>query len=103
MTVAELKQKLNNGDSLYLIDVREPYEVDEFSIGGKNVPLNTIPEQLASIREESKEYSTIAMLCRSGNRSGMATTLLQRAGLENVENVDGGLLAWEEQFGLTQP
>lgn len=103
MTVKELKEKLADGSSIYLIDVREPYEYEEFNIGGVNIPLNSIPTEMAKIKQSADDYDQVALLCRSGNRSGMATNLLQRAGISNAENVEGGILDWQDQFGLTQP
>ncbi len=98
ITVQELKKRLDAGEnSFVLIDVREPYEHNEFNIGGQLVPvgsvMGTIPELSAHKDEE------VIVYCRSGNRSGMAKQLMVASGFSNVKNLLGGMLAWRENFG----
>ena len=85
------------GSDFMLIDVREPYEHEEFNIGGTLIPLGdlvaAIPELMAHKDEE------VVVCCRSGNRSGMAKQLLDASGFTNVRNLTGGLLAWQASFG----
>lgn len=94
ITVAELKERLNNDDNLVLIDVREEYEHQEFNIGGRLRPLGGIQEWAKEI-VDAPDYEYI-MYCRSGQRSGMATVFLQNMGVPNVKNLQGGVIAWIE-------
>ena len=98
ITVQELKQRQDAGDSNFLlIDVREPYEHEEFSIGGKLMPLGALMNSLYEF--EDNKNDEIVVYCRSGNRSGMAQVLMQAQGFSNVRNLTGGMLAWRENFG----
>lgn len=77
-------------DELFLLDVREPQEFAAGRIEGSvHIPMS----QLGARQEELPTDRTILAVCRSGNRSGMVTQALQRAGYE-AENLDGGVLAW---------
>ncbi|MEO7174372.1 MAG: rhodanese-like domain-containing protein [Saprospiraceae bacterium] len=96
ITVQELKARIDAGETLNLIDVREPYEYDEFNIGGRLVPLAEIMTVLPDF--EDQKDAEILVHCRSGKRSDMAKQLLQGMGLTNVRNVLGGILAWQEAF-----
>lgn len=97
--VAELNQKLQNGEMLHLVDVRESFEHDEFNIGGILLPLGDIrmgdTEKIDHLKDEE-----VYLYCRSGNRSGQAALILETMGFANVTNVVGGMLAWQENFGV---
>jgi phage shock protein E len=70
-----------------IIDVREPWEYeDEHFPGAINIPLSYIPLKLSAMREMPKP---ILLYCRSGNRSGMAATMLKSAGISDAINVGG--------------
>lgn len=97
ITVQELKQKLDQGDSFIFLDVREPYEYEDFNIGARLVPLGQIAPVIDDLSEQKGEE--IIIHCRSGARSGMAQQLMQSMGFTNVRNVTGGILAWQEAFG----
>jgi len=98
VTVDEVKFRLESGEQLNLIDVREPYEHAEFNIGGILVPLGKVQtmqiDDIAGLRNEE-----VIVYCRSGNRSGQAALMLETFGFSNVKTVVGGLLAWKERFG----
>ncbi len=100
ITVKDLKEKLTNEDGFVLIDVREPYEHEEFSIGGNLVPLGDIPNAIGDL--EAYKDNEVIVYCRSGKRSGNAQAFLQQSGFTNVRNLEGGMLAWEEAFGRNQ-
>lgn len=73
-----------------LIDVREPWELAGGQVGGaKNIPLGEVPGRIEEFRTMDKP---LILFCRSGNRSGMATAILQAQGVEQVHN--GG--SWDE-------
>lgn len=94
--VTELKEKLDRGDDFVLIDVREPYEHEEFNVGGQLIPVGIIQAKIADLKEH--QHDEVVVYCRSGGRSGMAQQILQRAGFTNVRNLTGGMLAWKDAF-----
>ena len=97
ITVLELRQKLDAGENIVLIDVREPWEYEEFNLGGKLIPVGTLMNTMWEL-DEYKEADVIVH-CRSGARSAMAQGLLLANGFKNVRNLKGGVLAWLEAFG----
>ncbi len=98
ITVQELKQRLESGSpDFVLIDVREPYEHEEFNVGGQLVPVATVMAAIPDLMAHKDEE--VVVYCRSGNRSGMAQQLFQASGFTNVRNLAGGMLAWREKFG----
>ncbi|HJT75542.1 MAG TPA: rhodanese-like domain-containing protein [Chitinophaga sp.] len=98
ISVLELKKRIDNGEDLNIVDVREPHEHAEFNIGGILVPLGEIRAMQVDELEELKDKEVI-VYCRSGNRSGQAAMILETMGFENVKNLTGGMLAWEDQIG----
>ncbi len=94
ISVQELKQRLDAGESPFLIDVREPFEHDEFNIGGENHPLGEIMEWSEALALPADQE--IVVYCRSGNRSAMAKSVLSMKGFSNVRNLKGGIVAWQE-------
>ncbi|MEN9952261.1 MAG: hypothetical protein RLZZ520_529 [Bacteroidota bacterium] len=97
--VAELNQKLQNGEQLHLVDVRESFEHDEFNIGGILLPLGEIRMGDTATIDHLKDEE-VYLYCRSGNRSGQAALILETMGFSNVTNVVGGMLAWQDNFGV---
>jgi rhodanese-related sulfurtransferase len=95
ITVQELKSKIDNGESIHLVDVREPHEHAEFNIGGTLLPLGKVQTMQVDDIEDLKN-ETVYVYCRSGNRSGQACLILGTMGFTNVINVAGGMLAWQE-------
>ena len=93
----EVKLRLDAGEQLYLIDVREPHEHDEFNIGGILVPLGKIQTMQIEDIEELKNEELICY-CRSGNRSMQASLMLETFGFTNVKNLTGGMVGWKEKF-----
>lgn len=97
ITAAELKQRLDAGEKLHIIDVREPHENAEFNIGGLLLPLGRV--QMMQIDDiESLKDEEVIVYCRSGNRSGQACQILDMAGFKNTKNLVGGMLNWREEF-----
>ncbi len=101
ITVQELKQKIKAGDKFVFIDVREPWEYEEFNIGAKLIPVNMLVNSLYELEDQKDEE--IVLQCRSGARSGMVQGIMQANGFTNVRNLIGGLLAWKSAFGEEQP
>lgn len=98
ITVEELKAKLDTGESIHLVDVREPHEHAEFNIGGLLLPLGRVQVMQVDEIDELKEQP-LYVYCRSGNRSGQACLILETLGYKNLINVAGGMLAWQERIG----
>ena len=94
ITAEELKGRIDAGEAIHLIDVREEYEYDADNINGKLMPLGDLPDQLEEI-EDLKDQEVL-VLCRSGKRSETAQKFLQSQGFTNVRNVIGGMLAYNE-------
>jgi len=98
ITVDELKARLDSGEEVHLVDVREDHERADFNIGGIHQKLGLIQTMQTEAIDDWKDEEVI-MYCRSGNRSGQASMILETFGFTNVVNLTGGMLAWEEKFG----
>ena len=97
ITCQEIKKRRDEGENLNLIDVREPAEVAEFNIGGICLPLNKIQGMETEEIDDLKDQEVICY-CRSGQRSMMASLVLEQMGFTNVKNLEGGVIAWKENF-----
>lgn len=97
ITVEQVKARLDAGESLHLLDVREPSEHAEFNIGGVLLPLRQIQTMQTDAIDNWKDEEVI-VYCRSGNRSGQASLILETAGFSNVKNLTGGMLAWQDRI-----
>jgi rhodanese-related sulfurtransferase len=98
VTPQEIKHRLESGEKLNLIDVREPHENAEFNIGGILLPLGKIQTMLIDDIEDLKGEEVICY-CRSGQRSMNAAMMLETFGFTNVSNLTGGMLGWKELYG----
>ncbi len=99
MTVEELKRRLDAGDDLFVLDVREPHEYQICNIGGHLIPLGDLPNRVNEL-DSSRE---IVAHCRSGVRSAKAVNFLQQAGFKKVHNLAGGILAWADRVDPKMP
>ena len=91
LTATELKNKIQQGDPLFLLDVREPHEFKYASIANSVlIPLNQIPQRLAELDPEQE----IVVICHHGMRSQQAANFLERSGFKNIANLKGGIDAW---------
>lgn len=97
ITTEELKQRMDNGEQLTIIDVREPYEYEEFNIKGQLIPLGELPARIGEL--EAFKDSEVIVHCRSGARSNSAKLFLEDAGFSNVRNLLGGMLDWQARYG----
>ena len=90
-----LLAKLNAGENLFVVDVREP---DEFKAGhiegAVNVPLRTLAKGLNQFPKD--KAAPIAVVCKSGIRAAYGTMALKMLGYSSVKDVAGGMLAWEK-------
>jgi rhodanese-related sulfurtransferase len=98
ITADDVKFRLESGEKLNLVDVREPHENAEFNIGGVLVPLGKVQTMQIEDIDDLKNEEVI-VYCRSGNRSGQAALMLETFGFTDVKNLAGGMLAWKEKFG----
>ena len=89
----ELKQRLDAGDNLFLLDVREEDEFEISNIGGHLIPL---AELSARVQELDASREIIA-LCKMGTRSAKAVQLLNKAGFTHVRSLTGGIHAWSDR------
>jgi molybdopterin/thiamine biosynthesis adenylyltransferase/rhodanese-related sulfurtransferase len=99
ITVKELKHRLDAGEDVQLIDVREPYEYQIAQIGGKLIPQNDVPNRLNEI-DRNRE---VVVHCKSGGRSQRIAEFLQQAGYPRVVNVAGGITAWSDEIDPKVP
>lgn len=97
ITSEEVKQKIDAGEKINLIDVREPDERAAFNIGGKFIPLGKIQSMQTEELDDLKNEEII-FYCRSGNRSGQACLILETMGFTNVKNLVGGMINWQEKY-----
>lgn len=100
ITVQELKERLDKGEKINLIDVREEHEFDEDNLGAKLYPLGSLPSHIDELEELQDEE--IVIHCRSGARSGRAQQFLEQNGFSNVRNLIGGILAYRENERKSQ-
>jgi len=94
LTVKELKRRLDAGEEVFILDVREPYEYQIANIGGKLIPQNDVPQRLAEIDRDRE----IVVHCLSGGRSQRIAEYLKQAGYARVANLAGGIRAWSEEI-----
>lgn len=98
ITAEEVKARIDAGEQLNLVDVREPHEHADFNIGGTLYPLGKIQTMQVDELEPLKEAEVI-VYCRSGNRSGQAAMILDMLGFKNTKNLVGGMMNWETVYG----
>ncbi len=96
ITVQELKSRIDKGEKLTIIDVRQQFEFDEYNIGAQLVPLDTLPE--AMLEMSSLKNKEIIVHCKSGGRSATAKAYLTQNGFTKVRNLLGGMLEWKREF-----
>lgn len=92
ISTADLKNRLEAGDELFLLDVRSAmeYQREGHIAGSRLLPLNVLRQRLGELPKEQP----IVCICRSGNRSMIACEELAAAGFEQVYNLKGGMLMW---------
>jgi rhodanese-related sulfurtransferase len=92
---ATLKQRLQNGELLNLLDVREPIEFATYNIGGLNIPVSKLKDNINRISYNKTDE--IIVICSAGIRSDNAQSILTGLGYQNVINLKGGLIALQKQ------
>jgi molybdopterin/thiamine biosynthesis adenylyltransferase/rhodanese-related sulfurtransferase len=99
ITPRDLKARLDKGDDIYVLDVREPHEYQICNINGHLIPLGELPQRVHEL-DSSKE---IVAHCKSGKRSAQAVEFLRGAGFKKIQNLKGGILAWSDQVDPSVP
>jgi adenylyltransferase/sulfurtransferase len=102
ITVTELKAKLDRGERMTLIYVRDPHEWQICNLAAHGATLMPLG-QLASRMQELDSAEEIVVHCKMGGRSAEAYTLLKQAGFTKIKNLQGGILAWADQVDHTMP
>jgi adenylyltransferase/sulfurtransferase len=92
--VKELKRRIDAGEDIFVLDVREPFEYQIANIGGKLIPQNDVPQLLAEIDRDRE----IVVQCKSGGRSQRIAEFLLQNGYTKVVNLAGGILAWADEI-----
>jgi adenylyltransferase/sulfurtransferase len=99
MTPEELKRRLDAGEDLFVLDVREPHEYQIANIGGHLIPLNDLPKRVGEL-DSNRE---IVVHCKLGGRSAKAVDFLRQSGFAKVHNLAGGINAWAEKVDSKVP
>ena len=100
ITPAALRDRLDAGDDVFVLDVREPHEFEIARIGGSTlIPLGTLPQHV----HELDSTADIVVHCKSGVRSGKAQRLLKEMGFSRVTNLSGGILRWSDEVDPNVP
>ena len=97
---AALKSRLDAGEDIFVLDVREPHEFEIARIPGTTlIPLGTLPQHV----HELDATADIVIHCKSGVRSGKAQRLLKEMGFSRVTNLAGGILRWSDEVDSGVP
>ena len=100
ISIEELDRLRREGGAHTLLDIREPHELQISALSGSlDIPMGSVPERLDELPKEG----TIAVLCRTGNRSMKVTMWLRQQGYEGATNVGGGINAWAERIDPSLP
>ncbi|MFH5832619.1 rhodanese-like domain-containing protein [Halalkalibaculum sp. DA384] len=104
ITVQQLKQKIDDGDALLVLDVREPFEKHQSDIGYEQtvlIPVDSLQDRVGEL-EEYKDKEVVC-LCRSGSRSARACRFLEQQGFTDVKNLKGGINQWARNIDSRLP
>jgi molybdopterin/thiamine biosynthesis adenylyltransferase/rhodanese-related sulfurtransferase len=99
ITPEELKRRLDAGDDLFVLDVREPHEYQICNLSGHLIPLNDLPKRLSELDARRE----IVVHCKLGGRSAKAVDFLRQSGFAKVHNLAGGIDAWAERVDPKMP
>jgi rhodanese-related sulfurtransferase len=98
--VQSTKSLLDSQESILLLDVREPMEVQACQIeGSTHIPMGEIPMKWEALPKDKR----ILIYCHHGRRSLMVTHFLRQHGLDNTQSVSGGIMAWSLEIDPTVP
>jgi sulfur-carrier protein adenylyltransferase/sulfurtransferase len=95
----DLRARLDHGEEIFILDVREPHEYQICNLGGHLIPLGDLPRRV----HELDSSRMIVAHCRSGKRSAEAVEFLRKSGFAKVWNLKGGILAWSDEVDPSVP
>ena len=99
----EVKRRIDAGEKLHLIDVREPHEYAQARIeGGRLVPMRSVPAALQQLDAEADE-APLVVYCHHGVRSLNVVNWLREQGVEACQSMAGGIDAWSLTVEPTVP
>lgn len=104
ITVQAFKEKIDNGEEVFLLDVREPFEQYQSKIEYDHstlIPVDQLSDRMNEI--EGQKDGEIVCICRSGSRSAEACKLLEEEGFSNVKNLKGGINQWAKDIDNSLP
>ena len=97
---ATLKARLDRGDRIFILNVREPFEISVAPFpGASHIPMGDIPSRLTELDPDRETV----VVCHHGVRSAQVAMYLARQGFEHVLNLSGGIDAWSEDADPTTP
>jgi len=99
ISARELKNRLDKGEDIYILDVREPHEYQICNINGHLIPLGELPRRVHEL-DSARE---IVAHCKSGKRSAQAVDFLKQAGFRKIYNLHGGILSWSTEVDPSVP
>jgi rhodanese-related sulfurtransferase len=94
ITVQELNDWKEQGKDFQLVDVREDFEYEMSNLGGELIPLGGVLIESGKIDKNKP----VVLMCRSGRRSAAAVMQLEQQGFTNLYNLQGGILAWQQEI-----
>ena len=95
----DLKKRIDAGEDLFILDVREPFEYQIANIGGTLIPQNDVAQRIGELDRERE----IVVQCKSGGRSQRIAEYLKQSGFSKVSNLAGGILAWSDEVDPKVP
>ncbi len=101
ISVEELKRRIDAQEDVFVLDVREPHEVQIINIGAPLIPLGQLANRVGEL--EAEKNRRIVVHCKLGGRSQKAALILKQAGFERIENLAGGIIAWAEKIDPSLP
>ena len=99
ITARELKERLDRGEDVFILDVREPHEYQICNLKGHLIPLGELPKRVHEL-DSARE---IVAHCKSGKRSAQAVDFLRQAGFRKIYNLRGGILSWSTEVDASVP
>jgi rhodanese-related sulfurtransferase len=102
ITPKELKERIDRGNAPFLLDIREPREIDICALDyGSHIPMQQLPDRFQELADYKEK--DLVVYCRSGGRSANCAEFLRAQGFKSVINLTGGILAWSDQVDPSMP
>lgn len=104
ITVQQLKEKIDKGEDVFILDVREPFEKYQSDIDYDQktlIPVGSLQNRVNEL--EKYKNKEVVCLCRSGSRSANACRFLEQEGFSDVKNLKGGINQWARDIDSSLP